>query len=180
MSTNTLPPSDSDGKQPHEIIAAREIIPENLKNEHRRNLHFRADVSYWETENFLPPADLLSEYKKLDQNLFNDIVEEWKKEGAQRRELEKNDSQSEKEGRNRGQHFSLYFSLAFFGLAAYSLYLGHVAVAVCLASGNFILVAGNLLWHQSGGQNQINQIRNILANEAADPPHHTPKPRPPT
>ena len=141
---------DYDGETTKDLVKTANLVNRDEAALNPHNLHIRGDINVWSSQAFLPPPDLLAEYNRVIPNLGKDITEEWKKETALRRKLAESDSNSEKEGRKRGQYFSLFFSIMMIGAAAYLAIHGQTFVATSLVVGNVAIVASNLLWQKNG------------------------------
>lgn len=91
----------------------------------------------------LPPPRLLREFDEAVPGSAAKIIANWQDEGSHRRQLERDESDSARDGlrrqlgfQARGQWFALTVALAGFVVAGYALRLGHPAAAVTICGLN--------------------------------------------
>jgi uncharacterized membrane protein len=91
----------------------------------------------------LPPPRLLKEFEEAVPGSAGKILDNWRDEGLHRRQLEKDESQSARDGlltqlsyQARGQWCALTVALAGFGLAGYALQTGNPAAAAVISVTN--------------------------------------------
>lgn len=91
----------------------------------------------------LPPPRLLREFEEAVPGSAAKILDNWRDESTHRRQLEREESQSARDGllkqlafQARGQRSALTVALTCFGVAAYALHLGFPATAATITGVN--------------------------------------------
>lgn len=93
----------------------------------------------------LPPPRLLREFEEAVPGSAAKILDNWRDESAHRRQLERVESESARDGllrqlafQARGQWCALTVALSGFGLAGYALHLGYPKTAATIAGVNLL------------------------------------------
>lgn len=101
----------------------------------------------------LPPPRLLREFDEAVPGSAAKILDNWHEESLHRRQLERDESQSARDGllkqlayQARGQRSALTVALAGFGVAAYALRLGFPWAAVSIAGANLTGIVSIFVW----------------------------------